>query len=79
MAPAWHSGTSLAKARSDIQTTQEQEEREKRMLARTPMGRGGDGWMNFKGCCFSSRPMLPLIRRVRYLRPTADGLLIKCS
>ncbi len=41
MAPAWHSGTSLAKARSDIQTTQEQEEREKRMLARTPMKRRG--------------------------------------
>ena len=41
MAPAWHSGTSLAKARSDIQTNEEQEQREKRMLARTPMGRRG--------------------------------------
>ena len=41
MAPAWHSGTSLAKARSDIQTTEEQEQREKRMLAHTPMGRRG--------------------------------------
>lgn len=41
MAPAWHSGTSLAKARSGIQTTEEQEQREKRMLARTPMGRRG--------------------------------------
>lgn len=41
MAPAWHSGTSLAKARSDIQTIQEQEQREKRMLARTPMKRRG--------------------------------------
>ena len=41
MAPAWHSGTSLAKARSDIQTTEEQEQREARMLARTPMGRRG--------------------------------------
>ena len=41
MAPAWHSGTSLAKARSDIQTTEEQEQREKRMLARTPMKRRG--------------------------------------
>ncbi|WP_028321571.1 SDR family NAD(P)-dependent oxidoreductase [Desulfatiglans anilini] len=41
MAPAWHSGTSLAKARSDIQTEQEQAEREMRMLARTPMKRRG--------------------------------------
>ena len=41
MAPAWHSGTSLAKARSDIQTTEEQEQREKRMLACTPMKRRG--------------------------------------
>jgi len=41
MAPAWHSGTSLAKARSDIQTEQEQAERERRMLARTPMKRRG--------------------------------------
>ncbi|MBT3255774.1 MAG: SDR family oxidoreductase [Deltaproteobacteria bacterium] len=41
MAPAWHSGTSLARARSNIQTTREQEEREKRMLARTPMRRRG--------------------------------------
>jgi NAD(P)-dependent dehydrogenase (short-subunit alcohol dehydrogenase family) len=41
MAPAWHSGTSLAKARSDIQTEKEQEEREARMLARTPMKRRG--------------------------------------
>ncbi|MCG6881842.1 MAG: SDR family oxidoreductase [Deltaproteobacteria bacterium] len=41
MAPAWHSGTSLAKARSDIQTMEEQARREERMLARTPMKRRG--------------------------------------
>jgi NAD(P)-dependent dehydrogenase (short-subunit alcohol dehydrogenase family) len=41
IAPSWHSGTSLAKARSDIQTMEEQDEREKRMLARTPMKRRG--------------------------------------
>ena len=41
MAPSWHSGTSLAKARSDSQTTKEQDEREQRMLARIPMKRRG--------------------------------------
>ena len=41
IAPAWHSGTSLAKARSDSQTMEEQEQREKRKLARTPMKRRG--------------------------------------
>ena len=41
IAPSWHSGTSLAKARSDIQTMEEQGQREKRLLARTPMKRLG--------------------------------------
>lgn len=41
MAPAWHSGTSLAKARSDIQTAEEQEQREKKMMVCTPMKRRG--------------------------------------
>jgi NAD(P)-dependent dehydrogenase (short-subunit alcohol dehydrogenase family) len=41
IAPSWHSGTSLAKARFDIQTKEEQDQREKRMLARTPMKRRG--------------------------------------
>ena len=41
IAPSWHSGTSLAKARSDIQTMQEQEQRERRLLGRTPMKRRG--------------------------------------
>jgi NAD(P)-dependent dehydrogenase (short-subunit alcohol dehydrogenase family) len=41
IAPSWHSGTSLAKARSDTQTMEEQDQREKRMLARTPMKRRG--------------------------------------
>lgn len=41
IAPSWHSGTSLAKARSDMQTMEEQDQREKRMLARTPMKRRG--------------------------------------
>jgi NAD(P)-dependent dehydrogenase (short-subunit alcohol dehydrogenase family) len=41
IAPSWHSGTSLAKARSDVQTMEEQDQREKRMLARTPMKRRG--------------------------------------
>jgi gluconate 5-dehydrogenase len=41
IAPAWHSGTSISKARSDIQTTKEQNEREERLVARTPMRRRG--------------------------------------
>ncbi len=41
MAPAWHSGTSLAKARQDIQSTKEQNEREAKMMALTPMKRRG--------------------------------------
>lgn len=41
IAPAWHSGTSLSNTRADVQTTKEQEEREKHLLARTPMGRRG--------------------------------------
>ena len=41
IAPSWHSGTSLAKARADLQTMEEQDQREKRMLARTPMKRRG--------------------------------------
>lgn len=41
IAPAWHSGTSLSKARSDVQTSQEQIEREERLIARTPMRRRG--------------------------------------
>ncbi|WP_419657797.1 FabG: short-chain dehydrogenase/reductase family protein [Desulfosarcina variabilis str. Montpellier] len=41
IAPAWHSGTSLSKARSDVQTTKEQDEREERLVARTPMRRRG--------------------------------------
>jgi gluconate 5-dehydrogenase len=41
IAPAWHSGTSLSKTRSDVQTTKEQIEREERLIARTPMGRRG--------------------------------------
>lgn len=41
IAPAWHSGTSLAKARSAIQTMEEQDQREKEILARTPMKRRG--------------------------------------
>ena len=42
MAPAWHSGTSLAKDRIDIQSNSEQAERERRLLARTPMKRRGE-------------------------------------
>lgn len=41
IAPAWHSGTALAKARFDSQTTEEQDQREKEILARTPMKRRG--------------------------------------
>lgn len=41
IAPSWHSGTSLAKARSAIQTMEEQDQREKEILARTPMKRRG--------------------------------------
>ena len=41
IAPAWHSGTSLSKARSDVQTTKEQNEREELLIARTPMRRRG--------------------------------------
>jgi gluconate 5-dehydrogenase len=41
IAPAWHSGTSLSKARSNVQTTQEQIEREELLIARTPMRRRG--------------------------------------
>jgi gluconate 5-dehydrogenase len=41
IAPAWHSGTSLSRARSDAQTTKEQTEREERLIARTPMRRRG--------------------------------------
>lgn len=41
IAPAWHSGTSLANVRADAQTTKEQEQREVNLLARTPMGRRG--------------------------------------
>jgi gluconate 5-dehydrogenase len=41
MAPSWHSGTSLARARQDIQTTDEQGQREKRLLSLTPMKRRG--------------------------------------
>ncbi|GAB6194433.1 SDR family oxidoreductase [Desulfocastanea catecholica] len=41
IAPAWHAGSSLSKARSDVQTTKEQNEREERLVARTPMRRRG--------------------------------------
>jgi gluconate 5-dehydrogenase len=41
IAPAWISGTSLSKARSDIQDTKEQDKREESLLARTPMRRRG--------------------------------------
>lgn len=41
IAPSWHSGTSLAKARHDVQTMEEQDQREKRLLTRTPMKRRG--------------------------------------
>lgn len=41
IAPAWHSGTSLAKARSDMQTQIELNQREQNLLARTPMRRRG--------------------------------------
>ncbi|MFH0728460.1 MAG: glucose 1-dehydrogenase [Pseudomonadota bacterium] len=41
IAPAWHAGTSLAKARSDAQTSEEQDQREINLIARTPMRRRG--------------------------------------
>jgi len=41
IAPAWHSGTSLSSIRSDAQTTQEQDQREINLIARTPMRRRG--------------------------------------
>jgi len=41
IAPSWHSGTSLSKDRDKIQTRQEQDLREQRMLALTPMKRRG--------------------------------------
>lgn len=41
IAPAWHSGTSLAKDRTDTQTANEQDEREKILISRTPMRRRG--------------------------------------
>ncbi len=41
IAPAWHSGTALSSVRSSAQSTQEQDEREKHLVARTPMGRRG--------------------------------------
>jgi gluconate 5-dehydrogenase len=41
IAPSWHEGTALAKARAEVQTTEEQEQREKEIVARTPMGRRG--------------------------------------
>ncbi|MBI5584297.1 MAG: SDR family oxidoreductase [Deltaproteobacteria bacterium] len=42
MAPAWHTGTSLGKARSDNQSAEEREQREKKMLDWTPMKRRGE-------------------------------------
>jgi NAD(P)-dependent dehydrogenase (short-subunit alcohol dehydrogenase family) len=41
IAPAWHSGTSLSNVRSNAQTTQEQDQREINLIARTPMRRRG--------------------------------------
>ena len=41
IAPSWHSGTSLGRHRAEIQSAEEQEEREKLLLARTPMKRRG--------------------------------------
>ena len=41
IAPAWHSGTSLSKTRSDAQSALQQDEREKSLIARTPMRRRG--------------------------------------
>lgn len=41
IAPAWHSGTSLAQKRTDAETAVEQDQREENLLARTPMGRRG--------------------------------------
>jgi NAD(P)-dependent dehydrogenase (short-subunit alcohol dehydrogenase family) len=41
IAPAWHSGTSLAKSRSDAQSKEEQDQREINLIARTPMRRRG--------------------------------------
>jgi NAD(P)-dependent dehydrogenase (short-subunit alcohol dehydrogenase family) len=41
IAPSWHSGTSLSKDRDRVQTREEQDLREKRILALTPMKRRG--------------------------------------
>lgn len=41
IAPAWHSGTALSSVRSNAQTAQEQDQREKNLIARTPMRRRG--------------------------------------
>ncbi|MBW2345001.1 MAG: SDR family oxidoreductase, partial [Deltaproteobacteria bacterium] len=41
IAPSWYSGTSISKDRSKIQTREEQDLREKRILALTPMKRRG--------------------------------------
>jgi NAD(P)-dependent dehydrogenase (short-subunit alcohol dehydrogenase family) len=41
IAPSWHSGTSLSKDRDKIQTKEEQDLREQRILALTPMKRRG--------------------------------------
>ena len=41
IAPAWHSGTSLAKKRTDAQSAKEQNKREQILIERTPMKRRG--------------------------------------
>jgi NAD(P)-dependent dehydrogenase (short-subunit alcohol dehydrogenase family) len=41
IAPSWHSGTALSKDRDRVQTTEEQDLREKRISALTPMKRRG--------------------------------------